>query len=296
MNQTQTWTVGRLLEWTTDYLRQHGSDTPRLDAEVLLAHARQCQRIQLYTSFAEEPDEKTRAAFREMVRRRAEGTPVAYLVGHKEFYSLDLIVTPDVLIPRNETEHLVMEALDCAKRLAISDRPLHIADICTGSGCVAIAIAKHLPQSQVFATDISPEALAIAKRNVEKHSLNERIHLEIADLFGAGQSPQHAIQFDLVVSNPPYVSLSEFEQLAKSVKEHEPRLALVADEDGLSVIRRLITASESRVQANGFLLFEFSPMLASRFEQEIASNPAWKLERIAKDLAGHPRIAILRKS
>ena len=118
MNTTETWTVGRLLTWTTEYLQKHGSESPRLDAEVLLAHALNCERIGLYTTFTEETSEQDRAAFREMVRRRAEGTPVAYLVGYKEFYSDRFEVNPDVLIPRPETEHLVLQALDCAKRLA----------------------------------------------------------------------------------------------------------------------------------------------------------------------------------
>ncbi len=116
MTQTDVWTIGRLLEWTTEHLRKKGSDSARLDAEVLLAHARKCQRIQLYTAFNEEPDETVRAAFRELVLRRAEGTPVAYLVGHKEFFSLDFLVSPDCLIPRPETEHLVIAAIDFAKK------------------------------------------------------------------------------------------------------------------------------------------------------------------------------------
>src|SRR6266566_5105791 len=132
------WTLGRLLAWTTDYLKGQGAESPRLDAEILLAAARGCQRIELYTSFDETADEATRQRFRELVRRRAEGTPVAYLVGHKEFYSLSFRVTPHVLIPRPETELLVVRLLDLAKQRGTASRPISIADVGTGSGIIAI--------------------------------------------------------------------------------------------------------------------------------------------------------------
>ncbi len=147
------WTIGRLLAWTTDYLKRQGADSPRLDAEILLAHARHCQRIELYTSFDQLADEPARETFRELVRRRAEGTPVAYLVGHKEFYSLSFRVSPDVLIPRPETELLVVRVLDIAKaypadKAGVAEAnasPFAIADVGTGSGIIAISAAKHLP-------------------------------------------------------------------------------------------------------------------------------------------------------
>src|SRR5690349_22822695 len=134
---TDSWTIGRLLKWTTDFLKQRGAESPRLDAEVLLAHARGCERIQLYTSFEEDASETLRADFRALVKRRSEGTPVAYLVGKREFYSLPFEVTPDVLIPRPETEHLVVELLDRAKEFP-AGTALEIADVGTGSGIIAI--------------------------------------------------------------------------------------------------------------------------------------------------------------
>lgn len=151
-SETQQWTVLRLLEWTTDFFQQKGSESARLDAEVLLAHARECSRVELYTAFAEVPSEEQRIAFRELVRRRGEGMPVAQLVGYREFYSLRLRVNESVLIPRPETEHLVIEALDCAKEMEIGDRPMQIADVGTGSGAIAIALAKNLPESKVTST------------------------------------------------------------------------------------------------------------------------------------------------
>ncbi len=141
MNETDSWTVGRLLQWTTDYLQEHGADNPRLDAEVLLAHARGCPRIELYTAFGAVADEDLRTEFRELVKRRAKGTPVAYLVGYREFYSLRFRVTPDVLIPRPETEFVLITLLDLIKEAGQLDHPLRIADVGTGSGNLAVAIA-----------------------------------------------------------------------------------------------------------------------------------------------------------
>src|SRR5947208_7672927 len=148
---SEPWTVLRLLTWTTDYLKSNGSASPRLDAEVLLAHARGCERIMLYAAFDQVIDESTRAKFRELVKRRAEGVPVAYLVGKREFYSLSFRVTPDVLIPRPETEFVVVAVLDALKEI---QNPL-VADVGTGSGAIAVAIAKHAPLAKVVATDIS---------------------------------------------------------------------------------------------------------------------------------------------
>lgn len=294
MNATQTWTVGKLLEWTTDYLRKQGSASPRLDAEVLLAHARDCQRIQLYTAFDEEPPEPIRTAFREMVRRRAEGTPVAYLVGYKEFYSHPFEVNPDVLIPRPETEHLVLEALDRAKELHSSrgaDVPsLMIADVGTGSGIVAITVAKHYQACSLVAIDLSPAALQVARRNADRHQVSERIEFNEGDLLTACDPEQ---KFDLIVSNPPYVSEHDYGELEKSVRDFEPRSALIAGPDGSEVIVRLLDQAHARLADDGFLIFELSPMLAARSETFV--GPGWDCLAISQDLAGHARIVTLRK-
>ena len=294
MTETQTWTIGRLLEWTTDYLGKHGSDTPRLDAEVLLAKACNSPRIQLYVTFQQEPTDAVKAEFRAMVKRRAEGTPVAYLVGHKEFYSLNFDVTSDVLIPRNETEHLVMEGLDRAKLLQSQDlsRTIRIADLCTGSGCVAITLAKHLPNARIIACDISPAALKVATANAAKLEVEDRVEFVESDLMATGFSDT---KFDIIVSNPPYVTEAEFEKLAKSVRDFEPKLALVAGEDGLSVIRRIVEQADQHLTPDGSLLIEISPMIAETLQQWVDAQSAWKLERFIKDLAGLTRIAAIRR-
>jgi release factor glutamine methyltransferase len=297
MSESEAWTIGKLLTWTTDYLKKHGSQSPRLDAEVLLAHARKCQRIELYTAFGEEPNDEVKDAFRQMVRKRAEGTPVAYLVGYKEFYATLFDVTADVLIPRPETEHLVIEAIDRAKQLRQaqpdeSARTLRIADVGTGSGIIAISVAKQLGSAcQVTAIDLSAAALDVARRNAERYQLGEdRIRFQQGDLLEACNPAE---PFDLILSNPPYVSEAEFQLLDRSVREFEPRQALVAGPSGAEIIVRLIEQAGRYLTADGFLIFEFSPMLAKQLDSWI--DAGWQSPHITKDLAGLARIVTLRK-
>jgi len=290
MSTTEAWTIGKLLTWTTEYLKKGGSTSPRLDAEVLLAHACGRQRIELYTTFDQEPAEEAKVAFRELVRRRAEGTPVAYLVGYKEFYSITFEVNPDVLIPRPETEHLVVAALDRAKEAGAQS--LKIVDVGTGSGAIAITVAKHLKNCHMTAIDKSSAALAVARRNAEKHQVGEdRISFLQSDLLAA--CPMDA-KFDLVLSNPPYVSEAEFEQLPASVRKYEPHMALVAGPDGSETIVRLLAEAQRRLNPGGYCIFEFSPMLNPRLASFI--GPGWDAPQVTKDLAGLARIVTLRKS
>lgn len=316
-SQQEPWTVLRLLEWTTDFFKKRGSESPRLDAEVLLAHARGCSRIELYTAYGEVADDQQRVAFREMVRRRGDGTPVAQLVGYREFYSLRFRVDDQVLIPRPETEHLVVEALDWAKAvgggksvggsksvdgakavegakpgyvaesLDANDRPLRIADIGTGSGAIAVAVAKHLDGAEFTATDTTPAALRIAEWNAEHHGVQDRVTLLECDLL-SGVDP--AIKFDLICSNPPYVSESEYEELPVTVREYEPRDALVAGPKGTEVIARLIELAPQRLVSGGRLIVELSPMIAEASLAMAREHPELTDARLIKDLAGHHRI------
>jgi release factor glutamine methyltransferase len=274
-----------LLQWTTDYLKKHGSDSPRLDAEVLLANALKRQRIELYTSFDEEPSEEARAAFREVVKRRAEGTPVAYLVGHREFYSLSFRVTPDVLIPRPETELLVITTLDLAKEEKATD--LAIADIGTGSGIIAVCLAKHLPMCRVTAIDVSSKALVVAKGNAEKHQVAERIEFAESDLFANVPTDQ---QFQFIVSNPPYITSAEMDELAIDVRKFEPRLALEAGPRGTEVIERLIEQSAARLVSGGRLLIEISPTIHDAVVSLFSDDARWEVHPTIRDLARLPRV------
>ena len=283
----EEWTIGRLLQWTADYLKQHGSASPRLEAEVLLAHARGCQRIELYTSFADPAADELRTKFRELVRRRAEGMPVAYLVGHREFYSLDFRVTPDVLIPRPETELLVMTALDWIKAHAPADRPVELADVGTGSGIIAITAARHVPSLRATAVDVSGAALAVARDNAQRLDVGEQIEFVESDLLAGIDSTR---KFDCIASNPPYVSTAELAELPREVKAYEPELALAGGASGTSVIERLIPQATERLVSGGSLLLEISPMLHERVEALVASDERLQLGPTIKDLAGLARV------
>ena len=289
-SQDDPWTVLRLLEWTTEFFQKRGSESARLDAEVLLAHARECSRIELYTAFSEVPSEEQRVAFRELVRRRGEGMPVAQLVGYKEFYSLSFRVNESVLIPRPETEHLVIEAIDCAKTMNIAERPLRIADVGTGSGVIAVCLAKNLPNSQVTAIDQSEEALKIAVWNAEQHKVDQQIDFVESDLLATVPTPE---KFDLICSNPPYISEAEFAELSPTVREFEPREALVSGPDGTEVIKRLLAESYDRLSSGGRLIIELSPMIADACADLAEQIPELNDLRFIKDLAGHRRIMSL---
>lgn len=287
------WTVMRLLEWTTDFFRKKGSESPRLDAEILLAHARGCQRIELYTSFDQVPEEEQRVAFRELVRRRGEGAPVAQLVGYREFYSISIRVDENVLVPRPETEHLVIEAIDQIKG-RMSDRPNPtVLDIGTGSGAIAVAIAKSLPKTQVTAVDISLTALDIAKWNVENLKLSDRVTLLQSDLYD-GLEPDQT--FDVICSNPPYISQSEYDELPTTVREFEPRGALLSGPDGTEIVARLLNDSVERLNDAGQLIIELSPMIAGACKTLAEQNGGYKEIHLIKDLAGHERILSMQKA
>ena len=287
---SESWTILRLLTWTTDYLKSHGSESPRLDAEVLLAHARGCERIMLYAAFDQIVEEATRAKFRELVKRRAEGVPVAYLVGKREFYSLSFRVTPDVLIPRPETEFVVVAVLDAVKE--IPNQPL-VADVGTGSGAIAVAIAKHAPQAQVIAIDISPAALAVARENAAAHQVAERIEFFEGDLLASvPKSPR----FTVIASNPPYIGEGEIGTLSASVINHEPRQALIAGPTGTETIERLIPQAAERLLPGGSLILEISPLVAGRVTELIVASGQFVPPATINDLAGLPRLIRARRT
>ncbi|MBN1588026.1 MAG: peptide chain release factor N(5)-glutamine methyltransferase [Pirellulales bacterium] len=288
---TETWTVGRLLAWTQDYLASRGADSPRLDAEVLLAEALGCQRIDLYTRFDDVPDDAPRSLFRELIQRRAKHVPVAYLVGRREFYSLSFRVTPEVLIPRPETELLVVAALDRAREYG-DGGPVTICDVGTGSGAIAVCLAKHLPRARVTAVDLSAAALGVAQANAQRHGVAERIRFVESDLLDALPAE---LRFDLVVSNPPYVKESEWAELVPEVREHEPRAALVAGQRGTEVIERLLPQAAAYLKPAGHLLLEIGPMIHEAVCTLIEADPNFGSPVTTKDLARLPRIVQAKK-
>jgi release factor glutamine methyltransferase len=284
----EEWTVRRVLDWTTAHLKQHGSETPRLDAEILLAHARGCRRIELYTRFDEPLTEAQRAVMRDLAKRRAKSEPVAYLVGHREFFSLDLRVTPDVLIPRPDTETLVVELIDAARAV---ESPW-ILDLGTGSGCVAIAAAVNLPSARVTATDLSDAALAIARENAETHAVSDRIRFLQGDLFGPLGAGEH---FDVIASNAPYIADHERQTLQNDVRRYEPHAALFAGPTGTEILFRIIDGAAAWLAPAGTLILEISPEQASAVRTRLESSGAYQDFRAVKDAAGLLRVVRARR-
>jgi release factor glutamine methyltransferase len=279
----EAWTVGRLLTWTTDYLKRRGSESPRLDAEVMLAHVLDWERVQLYTHFTDEVSEGPRGRFRDLVRRRSEGSPVAYLVGRKEFYSLPFEVSSAVLIPRPESEFVVVEFLSLMKDI---ESPRAV-DVGTGSGCLAIASASRKPGARFVAIDASEEALALARKNAAKHSVADRIDFRLGDRLGPvlGEEP-----FDVVMSNPPYIPTADIAGLELGVRDYEPHLALDGGPDGLDMVRGLIEQSVPLLKPRGHLILEIGTAQEKPVRDLIEAQPGLSLAPTIHDHAGHPRV------
>lgn len=282
------WTVGRIIDWTTGHLKKHGSESPRLEAEILLAFARGCPRIQLYVQYNDLLTDAQRATMRDLVLRRAQSEPVAYLVGHREFFGLDFHVSRDVLVPRPETETLVLELLAIGKPLAMP----RVLDLGTGSGCIAISAAVHLPAASVTAVDISGPALGVAKGNAARHQVAGRIDFREGDLF----SPLDAgATFDIIASNPPYVAEGEMESLPADVRLHEPHSALQAGPQGLDVLERIIATAPGHLVSGGWLLLEFSPEQAEAVTGLLEGNGSFAEVAVVKDVAGQWRVSRARR-
>jgi len=287
--RNQPWTVLQLLDWTKGYFQRAGIESPRLCAEILLAHSLACKRMELYTRHDSQPDEEKLADFRQNVKEAAEGHPVAYLVGQKEFYSLTFRVTPAVLIPRSETELLVDHAVAYLRRLA---GPTTCWDVCTGSGCVAAAVAKHAPGATVLATDISPEVIAVARRNVESLGLADRVTCVTADLLNVPEAWGGEALFDAITANPPYVA--DGDMVGKGV-EYEPADALHAGADGLAVLRPLIAAVPERLKPGGVFCVEFGQGQADFVRDLIVAAGELGEPTILKDQQAIERTAVAKK-
>jgi release factor glutamine methyltransferase len=255
-------TILEILERTTPFLRRRGSPSPRLDAELLLAHVLDLERIQLYTQFDRPllPDELS--AYREIIRRRAKGTPCAYLTGHRAFWTIELHVDSRVLIPRPDTETLVEAAL---KRVPSDDA--RIVDVGTGSGAIALALAAERPNLRIAATDLSEDALVVARLNAERLGLADRVAFLHGDLLAPLGD---FLPADMILSNPPYIGESERPDLDPGVVDFEPGLALFSGADGLDLIRRLIPSSLGALCPGGLLLIEIGhtqgPAVCALFE------------------------------
>ena len=277
-----------LLQWTTDYFKRHGIDSARLDAEVLLAHALESERLRLYIDYEKPVLPEERDRFRALVQRRAqERVPVSQLLGEREFWSLRFEVSPDVLTPRPETETLVEAALS---HIPDPRAAIRILDVGTGSGAIALALASELPHADFTATDLSEAALQIAATNADHLQKRERIRFLKGDLF----EPVTSERFELIVSNPPYVASGAAESLPRELS-HEPEMALFAGVDGLDVIRRVLAEAGNHLSAGGWLLVELSPEQVEAVEQGLMKAGFTDVERHF-DLASRPRVVGARWS
>ena len=286
MAEGQVWTIGSILKWSEQYFGSHGAETPRLDAEVLLSYLLGQKRIFLYVHFDQPLTAEELARYREMVKRRAAGEPVAYICGEKEFMGLTFKVTPAVLVPQPDTETLVEAAIE---RLRGKKSP-RVSDICTGSGAIALALAHYLPETSVAATDISADAVSIAKENAESLGLSERVEFREGDLL----APLSGEPFDAIVSNPPYIPSVEIAGLPREVRA-EPIIALDGGADGLDFYRRLVHESAALLKDSGFLAVECGDTQAGAIA-EMAVTGGFGRTEIVHDLADKERVVVLWKA
>ena len=281
----KTWRVIDLIEWTTEYFERHEIPTPRLDAELLLGHLLQKSRLQLYLSFEMPVFQGALSKFRELIKKRIAHTPVSYLTNHREFMSLDFYVDSRVLIPRPETEILVETVLQHQKE------PCRFVDIGTGCGAIAISFGHHRPDWELIATDFSTDALEVAQQNALTHDCADRLTFLQGDLFEPLQELSDS-RFDWIASNPPYVGTNEVATLPLDVREHEPEIALFAGDDGLDIIRRIVTDAPQFLNSEGKLILEIGCNQSHPVQDLIKSQLAYKHCQVIKDYAGIERVVL----
>jgi release factor glutamine methyltransferase len=287
-----TWTILALIRWTDERFRKEGLTTPRLDAEVLLAETLRMDRVGLYTHFDQPVQPGELARFKKLIRRRLRHEPVAYIVGQREFWSLHFIVTPDVLIPRPETENLITEALRVLSQPEPTERRIRILEMGTGSGAISVALAKELPSASVVATDLSQKALAIAAENALRHGVRERILFLQGNLF---DPLEKGSQFELIITNPPYIPQDYFPSLPPEVRDFEPRVALDGGKDGLTFFRRILPRVGKYLRPEGWFLAEIGAGQDQKVRQIAEASPEIDSFDFLPDLAGIKRVFKARK-
>jgi release factor glutamine methyltransferase len=284
MTQTEIWTTLKVLDWTKEFLFSRGIDNARLEAEWLLCAATGLDRVGLYLNFERPLNDDELAAYRIMVARRGRREPLQHILGTQEFCGLEFEVSPDVLIPRHDTETLVNEAL---ARMPAAESVL---DIGTGSGCIAVTLACRLPGASVTAVDISLAALVVARRNAERNGV------AVEFLLGSLLEPVAGRHFDLIISNPPYIPSSDIETLESEVRDFDPRAALDGGADGLDVYRAMIPDAAARLNPGGWLLVEVGIGQAADVAQMFRAACVYGEPIITCDGAGVERVVGALKS
>lgn len=281
----KTWRVIDLIQWTTNYLKCHDIPSSRLDAELLLGYVLKKSRLQLYLNFDMPVFQKALSEFRELIKRRAGHTPLSYLTNQKEFMSLAFYVDSRVFIPRPETEILAETVLQQ------QSGKCRLIDIGTGSGAIAVCLAINRPEWEIVATDLLADALDVARKNAVIHGCTERITFLQGDLFAPVKTLENC-GFDWIVSNPPYISTKDFPTLPPDIREHEPKTALTAGCDGLSIIRRIIADALQFLNPNGRLILEIGNNQSEQVQNLIQSHPAYNDCQVIVDHSGLERIIV----
>ena len=291
---SRTWTIQELLKVTSGYLKKKEIESPRLCAEILLAHVLQTSRVELYLHFEKPLNEMEIGAYRALIRRRLHREPVQYITGVQEFWSMDFQVGPQVLIPRPESEVLVEQAISLYKkgRLPGEEHP-RILDLGTGCGALAVAVAREIKGAFIWASDISEEALSTARLNAQRHGAGERIQFKKRDLLTHFRSEE--VTFDLILSNPPYVTSREFDSLAPEVRNFEPRIALDGLEGGLYYIQKIIQQAPENLNDHGWLLLEMDPRQIPKALDLISEDDQYGHAERIKDYSNRDRVVISQK-
>jgi release factor glutamine methyltransferase len=291
----KTWIIKDLLPVSIDFLKSKNIESPRLCAELLLAQQLNTGRLKLYLEYDQPVGEKDLDEYRTMIKRLVDGEPLQYITGIQEFWSMDFIVNSSVLIPRPETEILVEQALRIYNEEYIKKNPeVSILDIGTGSGAIAIAIASELENAGISAVDISVKALETAKLNAAKHGMENRIKFYEGNLLEPFEK-NHQF-FDIILSNPPYVTTNDYELLPRKIKDFEPKLALKSGEDGLSHIRKILEKAPGFLNPGGWLMIEMDPDQTDSAIQIISNNDGYSTGQVIKDFSSKDRVVIARKN
>ena len=286
-DQTRVWTIRELMKSAIEHLQGKGFEEARLSVELLLAHALDLQRIQLYVNFDKPVAPEELKQFRTLYERRLTREPVQYIIGSANFMGLHFTVDPRVLIPRPETETLIEQVMIACQRYS-TDEPIHILEVGTGSGNIAVSIAKYVKHAQITTIDISLEALAVAKQNAHLHSVESQIKFSCSDIFDESDE-LFQTQYDLLVSNPPYVPKDEWEQLQKEVRDFEPSSALTDGNDGFKFYHHMAKIIPSILKPGGGIVFEVGFSQAETVVRELKDAGMVELQ-ITNDLQGVPRV------
>lgn len=284
--------IRNVLSWGAQALRQAGIENGRLDAEVLLRHVLEMEKERLYANTEALMSAGQEAKFRELVLRRARRAPVAYITGHKEFWSLDFVVSPGVLIPRPETELVVEIALQYAGKLA-GRSSVKVLDLGTGSGVISVCLAKEKPAAEIVAVDISPVALDVARANARRHGVAGRIRFLSGDLFAPVKPLRET--FNVIVSNPPYIRTGDLSALAPEIRQWEPMIALDGGADGIEAYRRIIGEGHEYLAPGGAIVLEIGSDLARAVAELFARSGCYGPASVYQDYAGKDRVIAAMK-